>query len=277
MRYGKEQAMSVVLDARDVPYSALLRWQLDVVRISALRQLKTRYRGTALGVMWSFANPLMMTALYTTIFGTAFASYYGSTQEYVFSAFAGVAVVTLFLQATGEALVAVVANGGLLNKIAIDPEIFPIAAIAANVFQQMVTTFPVIVVLSAVLAHDPVRLALVPVVFTGIVALTAGFGLVLSTLYVFFRDLSYVWGIVGFVLWMTSPVFYPPQVVPIAVRHWVAFNPVAMGIAAVREVTLAQGPLDVRGIALFLVLALFVALLGHLAFRSLRREFMDLL
>ncbi len=268
-------AMSAVLDARALPSES--RRQLDLIRISALRQLKARYRGTALGVMWSFANPLLMTALYTTIFGTAFASYYGSKTTYVFSAFVGVVVVTFFLQATGEALGAVVANGGLLNKIAIDPEIFPIAAIAANTFQQSITAFPVILVLSAFLTHDPVRVLLVPVVLAGIVALVAGFGLVLATLYVFFRDLSYLWGIVGFVFWMTSPVFYPAELVPALVRHWVALNPVAMGISALREVTLAHGPLHSGTIVVFLIVAAAAALIGHVMFRSLRRDFMDLL
>lgn len=269
--------MSAVLDARNLPSASSSQRQIDLIRISALRQLKARYRGTALGVMWSFANPLLMTALYTTIFGTAFASYYGSKTTYVFSAFVGVVVVTFFLQATGEALVAVVGNGGLLNKIAIDPEIFPIAAIMANVLQQAITTFPAVLILSAVWTHDPMRVLLAPLVLAGIVALVTGFGLVLATLYVFFRDLSYLWGIIGFVFWMTSPVFYPAELVPAAVRQWVALNPVAMGISALREVTLAHGPLQIGRIAIFVGVAAAAALAGHLLFRSLRREFMDLL
>ena len=269
--------MSAVLDASARSSELLLRRQVELVRISALRQLKARYRGTALGVIWSFANPLLMTALYTTIFGTAFASYYGSTTTYLFSAFVGVVVVTFFLQGTGEALTAVVANGGLLNKVAIDPEIFPIAAIAANVYQQLVTAFPVILLLSAVLTHDPIRVLLVPIVLAGVVVLVAGFGLALATLYVFFRDLMYLWGIIGFVLWMTSPVFYPTELVPVSVRNLVAFNPIAMGISALREVTLGRGSIHFGTIVLFLIVALACAVFGHTMFRSMRRDFMDLL
>jgi ABC-type polysaccharide/polyol phosphate export permease len=269
--------MSAALDTRVLPSALPWRRLLDLIRISALRQLKARYRGTALGVMWSFANPLLMTVLYTAIFGTAFASYYGSKTTYVLSAFLGVAVATFFLQATGEALAAVVTNGGLLNKIAIDPEIFPIASVAANSFQQSVTAFPVILVLSALLTHDPVRVLLVPVVLAGVVALVTGFGLVLAALYVFFRDLSYLWGIIGFVFWMTSPVFYPAELVPEAVRRWIALNPVAMGISALREVTLGHGPLHRGTILAFLIVAIAAALVGHAVFRALRRDYMDLL
>lgn len=271
-------AMAVTVAARANAPSLWTRRQADLVRMSAIRQLKARYRGTALGVLWSFANPLLMTALYTVVFGAAFASYYGgSTSRYVFSAFVGVVVVTLFMQATAEALPAVAVNGGLLNKIALDPETFPVAAIAANVFQQTVTTFPIIVVLSAVLTHDPIRLVLVPVVLAGVVALSTGFGLALSALYVFFRDLSYLWGVLGFIIWITCPVFYPAAFVAARVRPWVDTNPVGIGIAALREVTLGHGPVDYGLIGTFMVVAAFFAVAGHAIFRALRRDFMDLL
>jgi ABC-type polysaccharide/polyol phosphate export permease len=270
--------MATVLDASDRPWPLRSRREIDLVRMSAVRLLKSRYRGTSLGVLWSFANPLLMTALYTVIFGTAFKAYYGgSTSRYVFSAFVAVTVMGFFLQATGEALGTVVANGGLLNKIALDAEMFPYAAIAANVFQQSVTSFPVVLVLAALITHDPVRVALVPVVLIGIVALAAGFGLALAALYVFFRDLAYLWGIFGFVFWITSPVFYPAALVPIAVRPYLAVNPVAMGIGALREVALGQGRIEYGLIGEFMLVSIVVGVVGHALFRALRRDFMDLL
>ncbi len=252
--------------------------RLDIVRMSAIRQLKTRYRGSFLGVLWSFANPILMTGLYTMLFGTAFATYYGgSIIRYVLSAFVGVLVVTFFSQGTSEALSSVVSNGGLLNKIAVEPEIFPIAAIAANVFQQTITTFPIIVVLTAVLTHDPIHVALVPVVLIALVALVAGFGLALSALFVFFRDLSHLWGVISFVFWMTSPVFYPAALVPEKVRPWFEINPVGLAIAALRDVVLGRGPVDMVLIGKFVLIAAVFASLGHVIFSANRRHFMDLL
>ncbi len=269
---------SAVLSAPASTQKPWRRRQLDIVRMSAIRQLKTRYRGTFLGVLWSFGNPILMTGLYTMLFGTAFASYYGgSVVRYVFSAFVAIIVVTFFSQGTTEALIAVVANGGLLNKIAVDPETFPIAAIAANVFQQSITTFPTIIILTAVITRDPVRVALVPVVLAALVALVAGFGLALAAMYVFFRDLSHLWAVVSFIFWMTSPVFYPAALVPVHVRPWFQINPVGLAIAAMREVVLGRGPIDFLVVAKFIAVALCIALAGHAIFRAKRRQFMDLL
>jgi ABC-type polysaccharide/polyol phosphate export permease len=251
---------------------------VDLVRISAMRALKVRYRGTVLGILWSFANPVLMTTIYSAIFGTAFSKYYdGSVTRYVVSAFVGLVVVTFFLSATNESLQAIVSGGSLLNKIALPPLVFPLSAVAANLFQQAVTAFPIVFVLSIVLTHDPVRVLLVPVVLIGVVMLTTGFSIALSVLFVFFRDLPHLWNIVGFVLWLTSALFYPAQLVPPNLRFWYALNPVGQAIAALREVAIEQGPLHVGPIFATLFAGAVALAAGAWIYRATRRELMDLL
>jgi len=250
----------------------------ELVRITAFRALKVRYRGTALGILWSFANPVLLTAVYTVVFGTAFRQYYGgSVVRYVVSAFVGLVVVTFFLNSTSEALSTVVANGLLLNKIPVPPVIFPLAAVVSNVFQQLVTTFPIVFAISIVMTRDPVRAALVPVVLIAVIALVAGFSLALSALYVFFRDLPHLWGIAAFVLWMTSPLFYPVEFVPANVRPYYDLNPIGVSITALREVTIRRGPLHLHEIGLALLAGAIALVAGSAFFRLTRRDFMDLL
>lgn len=259
------------------PLDAEWRRLFLLVRLSARRSLKARYRGSSFGVLWSFANPLIMTALYTAIFGTAFARYYdGSIVRYLCSVFVGLVVATFFINGTSEALVTVVQNGHLLNKVAVPPAIFPLASVAANIFQQLVTTFPVLFVVSIVVTHDPRRALLVPFVLLGLTLLTAGVSLGLSALYVFFRDLQYLWSIAGFMLWMTSPMFYPEAVVPEHVRVWFRVNPIAQQMTAIREVTLAHGSIRFDAVAIALAVGAVAFVLGAALFRATRRDFMDL-
>jgi ABC-type polysaccharide/polyol phosphate export permease len=251
---------------------------VDLVRISAMRALKVRYRGTVLGILWSFANPVLMTTIYSSIFGTAFSKYYdGSVTRYVVSAFVGLVVVTFFLSATNESLQAIVGGGSLLNKIALPPLVFPLSAVAANVFQHAVTAFPIVFVLSIVLTHDPLRVLLVPFVLAAIVMLTAGFSIALSVLFVFFRDLPHVWNIVGFVLWLTSALFYPAQLVPANMRFWYGLNPVGQAISALREVAINRGPIDFNPIVATVFAGALALAAGAWLYRITRRELMDLL
>lgn len=269
--------MAVISTTLGAQRNVAFRRELDLIRMTALRVLKVRYRGTALGILWSFANPILMMLLYTAIFGTAFASYYGSRDLYLLSAFVGVTVLTFFLQATGEALVSVVGNGMLMNKIAIRAETFPVASVAANTFQQCVTTFPVLVVVTAFVTRDPLHVALAVIVLAAIVALTLGFSLGLAALFVFFRDLPHLWTMAGFVLWLTSPVFYPAALVPVSVRGWLEVNPIGMSMTTLRELVVQRGPVHWSAVGMTLLVALVTLAIGAALFRALREEFMDLL
>lgn len=256
-----------------------IRREIELIRMTALRSLKVRYRGTALGVLWSFANPILMTALYTAIFGSAFKTFYGgSLLAYSASAFVGVVVLTFFLQATAESLLSVVSNASLLNKIAVPREVFPLATIASNAFQQCVTTFPALLLISIVLGHDPLRIVLLPFVLASVLAVSAGFGLALAALFVFFRDLPHLWTIVGFVLWLTSPVFYPAELVPANVRPWLSVNPIGYVMTATRDLVLpVHGPLHVATVLGSLFVGAFSLIAGWMLFRLTAPDFMDLL
>ena len=257
---------------------AELKRLAGLIQIAAMRSLKVRYRGSAVGILWSFSNPLLMTFMYTVVFGAAFLQYFDhSLVRYLVYVFVGLSVVTFFLNATSDALLTVVANGALLNKIALPPAVFPLSSVAANLFQQLCTTFPVVLIISIVVTHDPVRVLLVPVVLAGMALLTTGFALALAALYVFFRDLSYIWGVGSFMLWMTSPLFYPAQVASERVRVWFHLNPVGLELGALREVALGTGPLDWGLVGTALLTGIVACCLGGFVFARTRRGFMDLL
>jgi hypothetical protein len=149
--------------------------------MSAIRQLKVRYRGTFLGVLWSFANPILMTVLYArSLFGTAFSKYYGgSVVRYVFSAFVAVVVVTFFC--------AVYCGRAGFRRIERRPseqdrrrprDVSDRLDCVANAFQQSITTFPLIVLLDG--GNHPrsgARRSLRQSFWLAVVALVTGFGL----------------------------------------------------------------------------------------------------
>lgn len=174
------------------------------------------------------------------------------------------------------ALPTIVGNGGLLNKIALPPSVFPIATIVANTFQLCVGVLPLIVVVTLVVSHNPLNAVALLVPFVGLVLLSLGFALAVSSLYVYFRDLPYIYELVVFMLWITSPIFYPSAVVPQSVRPYLAANPIAMVVESVRQIALSgmRPSLRLMGAALLAGVVSFV--LGLAIYRTVRRGFMDL-
>jgi ABC-type polysaccharide/polyol phosphate export permease len=274
-------------------------WEL--LRVLVERNLHTRYRGSILGVFWSLLNPLTMTVLYTAIFGGVFATqYYGSLFRYAMAAFTGLTIINFFSAATSQALTSVVGNGPLLNKIRLPVSVFPVSVNAANIFQFIVGPLPLLAIVTVmnvrhhVLTHltmplplpeligtiitqSLINLAILPLPFLALILVCLGAGFLVSGLYVFFRDLPYFYELVVFVLWISSPVFYPASIVPPKVRPFMELNPLFPIIESTRQVVLSGEPPELGMLVKALLSGLVLFGLGWSCFRAWRSQFMDLL
>jgi len=251
-------------------------WEL--LQVLVARNLKVRYRGSFLGVYWSLLNPLIMTGLYTAIFGATFARYYGnSILNYVLAAFTGLVVINFFSASTSQALSSVVTNGSLLNKIRLPVSIFPVSMIGANVFQFAVGTIPLLAIMTFINSKSLVNVLCLAFPVLALILVCTGVGFLTSALYVFFRDLPYFYELVVFVLWLSSPIFYPAAIVPKSVKPFLALNPLSPIVESIRQITLS-GALPNLDLAWGALLSgLIILSLGWTCFRLWRHQFMDLL
>lgn len=251
-------------------------WELLQVLIA--RNLKIRYRGSFLGVYWSLLNPLLMTGVYTAIFGTAFASYYGnSIANYVLAVFTGLVVINFFSAATTQALWSVVHNGALLNKISLPVSVFPLSLVSANIFQFAVGVLPLLILVTFINAHSFINILLLFLPLLGLVLVCTGISLLISALFVFFRDLPYFYELVVFMLWLSSPIFYPAAIVPVTVKPFLLLNPLLPVIESIRQIALSGTTPDAYLIAHSLLNGIIFLAIGLSCFRWWRHSFMDLL
>jgi ABC-type polysaccharide/polyol phosphate export permease len=274
-------------------------WEL--LRVLVERNLSARYRGSILGVFWSLLNPLIMTGLYTAIFGGIFAEkYHGSLFRYALAAFTGLVIINFFSSATSQALTSVVGNGPLLNKIRLPVSVFPVAVNAANIFQFVVGPLPFLAIVtvinvrhhvlaqataplslaelvSTIATKSLINLAIFPLPLLALTLVCLGAGFLVSGLFVFFRDLPYFYELVVFVLWISSPVFYPASIVPPQVRPFMELNPLFPIIESTRQIVLSGEPPELDLLLKALLGGLVIFGLGWSCFRAWRSQFMDLL
>ncbi|AFY48354.1 ABC-type polysaccharide/polyol phosphate export systems, permease component [Nostoc sp. PCC 7524] len=255
-----------------------MRRYWELLHVLVTRNLKVRYRGSLLGVYWSLLNPLIMTALYSAIFGTTFASYYGnSILNYVLAAFTGLVVINFFSASTSQALSSVVGNGALLNKIRLPVSVFPVSMVVANIFQFAVGAFPLLAAIALINSKSFVNVLALLFPFLSLVLVCTGVGFLVSALYVFFRDLPYFYELVVFVLWISSPVFYPAAIVPLQVQKFLFLNPLSPIIESLRQITLSGNLPDLTLIWGGLLSGIIILSLGWVSFHMWRHQFMDLL
>jgi ABC-2 type transport system permease protein/lipopolysaccharide transport system permease protein len=251
-------------------------WEL--VQILVERNLKVRYRGSLLGIYWSLLSPLLMTGLYTAIFGATFASYYdNSITNYLLAAFTGLITINFFSASTIQALKSLVDNGKLLNKIKLPFSIFPLSMVAANVFQFMVGSLPLLVLVTIFKTGLSLKIFAILIPFSSLVLVCSGVGFLVSSLYIFFRDLPYFYELVVFILWISSPVFYPSAIVPDQVKPFLALNPLSPIIEGFRQISLTKDPLNFLIMAQGLGSGLVVLAIGWMVFRRFRHQFIDLI
>jgi lipopolysaccharide transport system permease protein len=253
-----------------------IRSTVEIIRVLTARNLRVRYRGSVIGVFWSALNPIAMTAVYTAIFGLQFSRYYQhSAATYAASVYVGLVALNFFVGATSSALSAVVANGQLLTKVRVHSEIFPAAAVTAYAFQLVVGAVPLFVLYLVFVTHDFLRLLLLPIGLAALIATAMGVGAIVSALYVFFRDIPHLYDLVMFFLWISTPIFYPLDIVPGHVRALLMWNPLYPLVTSLRSIVLGTGTIEWGALGAAVVTGLLALAAGQLIFESMQRGFSD--
>ncbi|MBP0021227.1 MAG: ABC transporter permease [Cyanobacteria bacterium SBLK] len=255
-----------------------LKRYFDIVQTLVAFNLKIRYRGSFLGIYWSLLNPLIMTGVYTAIFGAAFVEHYNnSILLYMLAAFTGLVAIHFYTTSTSQALVSLVTNGSLLNKVKLPLGAFPVGMIAAHMVQFCVGALPLLFLVTLVTSRNPINAValLCPVVSLAMFCL--GIGYIVSALYVFFRDLPYLYEVISFLMWISTPVFYPSEIVPAKVQPILKLNPLSSIIESIRDIVLA-GDLPNAFLILQSILAgSIVLMIGWMFFQLLKPHYMDLI
>lgn len=251
------------------------RW--EIVFVLAERNLRVRYRGSVLGVYWSLLNPLAITVLYTLIFGTFFAHGYGSINRYAIAAFIGLVIVNFFAAATSQSLTSVVDDAALLNKLPVPVEAFPVAANLANVFQLLIGTFPILAILTFWQCHRLLNVFALLLPLSALFLVCLGIGFLVSALYVFFRDLSYFYDLMIFVLSISSPIIYPYKMLTPWMKSVLWLNPLVPIIESTRQIIMSGAVPDMVLVGKSFVDGALIFALGWLLFYRCRYQFMDLL
>ena len=212
------------------PWAAAWAYR-DLVRHLVGRDLRHKYKGSSFGFAWSLANPLLMAAIYTLAFAYIVRVPVERFPLYLLS---GLLPWTFFAAGLAAATSSIVDGGHLVRKVAFPRLVLPLAAIATQ-FVQFVLTFavviPVVAALSATgggpaLGLGAAAIVVVPAMLLQI-AFTAGLGLALAAAYVHARDTRHLVD-VGTQLWFwLTPIVYAPAMIPDRFAWLMALNPMA--------------------------------------------------
>jgi ABC-2 type transport system permease protein len=262
---------------------SLFQRNLNLVRELSITSFKLKYTGSALGYIWSLIKPLMLFGIMYLVFSILLKVGKGDTNFPVQLLIAIVAW-TFFTEATSTAMNAVAGNGDLIRKAYFPRWILVVASTTSALLTFAINTTLVLVVTFALGDLDlGLRSLLVPLYYLELIALVLGLSLLLSSLFVFFRDLGHIWEIVSLVLFYGSAVVFPIMLIKSqTLLDLAGLNPVAQIVQDLRYSLVVSSPLNHSMVSLIgalevvpILLSIATFGLGFLVFHRLTPKFAE--
>jgi ABC-2 type transport system permease protein len=204
----------------------------DLVLALVARELKVRYRRSAIGFTWTMLQPLLMMLVLQVVFSALFRFQLANYPVY---AMAGILFWNFFSQSVVASMNSLRGNAMLLKKVPVPKAVFPIATVASGVINLAFALVPLLLIL--VITGHPLTPALLflPVAILLAALFTLGAGLLLSPLSIFFNDIVEMITVILSVLMYLTPIFYPKEIVPERMRWIVRFNPLRSILEVFRD------------------------------------------
>lgn len=245
------------------------------------REISGRYRGSLVGLLWSFVNPLILLAMYTFVFGVVFKARWGLERETTFDfslvLFAGLIVHQLLAECINRGPSLISGNPSYVKQVVFPLEVLPMVALGSAVFHALVSLFILLLIWGVTHGGLPLAAISIPVILMPLCVLALGLGWFLSSTSVYLRDIGQIVGFLSMGLLFLAPIFYPVSNVPEPMRSLLILNPLTYIVETLRA-TLVRGEFPSPGpFALYWAIALVVFSLGYAWFQKTRAGFADVL
>lgn len=255
----------------------------DLLMQMLSRNISARYRGSALGFIWSFAHPLMMLAVYTFVFGVIFKSRWGiehfqdNRAAFPLIMFCGMAVFNIFSESVNSSTYVVVSNPSYVKKVVFPLELLPICNVLTSCIFGL--AWFVLLMIGAVvfLKHISWTVLFLPLTMIPLLFLSSGVSFFVASLGVYLRDTQQLVAIVTHMLFFMTPIFYPISIVPEKLRWILDMNPLSTIVEQTRKIILYGEIPDIYLCLLMLVLSIVVFQIGFAWFAKTKKGFADVL
>ncbi|MCK4352479.1 ABC transporter permease [candidate division WOR-3 bacterium] len=228
----------------------------------ALRDVKSRYKQSVLGITWALFVPLIAMLVFTFVF-SKFVKVDTGGIPYPIFAYCGILPWTFFAASLNTSINSLVANGGLVTKIYFPREVFPLASIAASFVDFCIATLVLLGLMLFYHIHFHLTILLVIPILLLQIMLTAGLGFIFSMANLFFRDIRYLFQVI-IPLWMfATPVVYP---IPEKFRWLYIINPMAPIISSYRSLIIEGSLPDMTTFSISILISLTIFIIGALWF-----------
>lgn len=244
----------------------------ELLKTNVQKEIRGKYKGSFLGVLWSFLNPLLMVLVYALVFPYIMRT---NVDNYLVYLITGVIPWNFFTTCITTGCNCVWINGGIIKKVYFPREILPISVVAAGLINFLISC---IIILLFVLFGGigfSIQLLWLPLIAIIQSALSLGLLFILSAINVYVRDIEYLVGFLLNLLFYATPILYTADMFPESIRWVLYLNPMTTIIESYRNIFYYQQSPALTSLMIVFALSFMILIIGYLIFKKLERGFAE--
>lgn len=244
----------------------------ELLQNLTMKELKLKYRNSALGFLWSFLNPIMLLIVYTFAFKYIIRV---KTPNYTVNLLAALLPWQFFQAAVQGSTTSIISNSNLIKKIYFPRQIMPLSIIFSNFINFLIT---LVILFGAILVSNikfSFTIFLLPVILILLLIFSIGLSLILSSLNVKYRDVSHLVEVLFMVWFYLTPIVYVMETVPAQYRSFLLLNPLTAVIDSIRMVLIEGKVPSLLYMVIMVVWDIALLIIGDSIFRKTEVNFAE--
>ena len=244
----------------------------ELLKTSVKKEIRSKYKNSFLGVVWSFLNPLLQIVVYAIIFSLILKN---NQEHYAIFLCAGIIPWTFFSIAINKSAFTIIENGNIIKKVYFPREIVPISVVTAETINFLIST---LIILGFVIVGGiglSKYILFYPIVLVTQYLIIMAISFVVSSICVYFRDLQHFIGIILQLLFYAAPIVYSQDVIPAEYQWILKYNPMTYIINAYRDIFYYQKAIELKPIFILILTGILTCCLSYKIFEKLQRGFAE--
>lgn len=246
----------------------------ELLKTNVKKEIRGKYKGSMLGVLWSFINPLLQVAVYAVVFPYLMG---GSVDNYLAYLVTGIIPWTFFLTTVSQGVTTIKSNGGIVKKVYFPREILPLSVVVSGLVNFFISCVIIIAFCIGTGIGISWLLVLVPLIAVIQALLTLGLVLALSAINVYVQDMEYIVAFILNMMFYGTPIIYELSRFAGAgkLHKIVSINPMTQIINSYRDVFLYHNMPNMINLFLVFLLSVILVIIGYAIFKKLEVGFAE--
>jgi len=244
----------------------------ELLKTSVKKEVRSKYKNSFLGVVWSFLNPLLQIVVYAIIFSLILKN---KQENYAIFLCCGIIPWTFFSIAINRSAFIMIENGNIIKKVYFPREIIPISVVLAETINFLIST---LIILGFVIIGGigiTKYLLLYPIILIAQYLVIIPIAFIVSSVCVYFRDLQHFIGIILQLLFYATPIIYSQDSIPSEYQWILKINPMTYIINAYRDIFYYQKAFDILPLIILLFIGIVTSYVGYKIFYKLQKGFAE--